>query len=179
MLLIHTKWHFQIHVKLSPVETTKPCPLFQISNKTYYHKKPKPRDLCLELSDRSEMLQAPRQQYCRSACQISKGYGHSNYQSPGIEASRDLMIRRLIGYWNRALVFKIVGWYELFPSLRVVKNWISAVEIAITHLGMTTLPLYMGARVSFKLWGHLPSWWYDSMQYIDNKHSSMYAPCMW
>ena len=38
------------------------------------HKVSKPRDLYLELSDRSEICQAPRQQGCRSACQISKRY---------------------------------------------------------------------------------------------------------
>ena len=32
----------------------------------------KPRDLCLELYDRSEIWQAHRHQYCRCACQISK-----------------------------------------------------------------------------------------------------------
>ena len=63
----------------------------------------KPRDLYLALSDRSEIWQAPRQQGCRSACQISKRCDNLNYQSRGFETSRDLTIRRLIGYWNGAL----------------------------------------------------------------------------
>ena len=62
-----------------------------------------PRDLYLELYDRSEILHAPRQQCCRSACQISKWWDNSNYLSRGFESSRDLTIRRLIGYWNRSL----------------------------------------------------------------------------
>ena len=63
----------------------------------------KPRDSRLELSDRSAIWQAPRQQGCRSACQISKRCDNFNYQSRGFETSRDLTIRRLSGYWNGAL----------------------------------------------------------------------------
>ena len=37
----------------------------------------KPRDLYLELSDRSEIWHALRQQCCRCACQISKRYDNS------------------------------------------------------------------------------------------------------
>ena len=62
----------------------------------------KPRDLYLKLFDRSEIWQAPRQHCCRCACQISKRCDNSNYQSHSFETSRDLMIRRLIGYWNGA-----------------------------------------------------------------------------
>ena len=43
----------------------------------------KPRDLYLELSDRSEIWQALRQQCCRCACQISKRYDNLKYQSRG------------------------------------------------------------------------------------------------
>ena len=50
----------------------------------------KPRDLYLELSDRSDIWQAPRQQGCRSACQISRRCDNLNYQSRGFETSRDL-----------------------------------------------------------------------------------------
>ena len=61
----------------------------------------KPRDLYLELSDRSEIRQALRQHCCRCACQISKQY-NLKYQSRGFETSRDLTIRRLFGYWDWA-----------------------------------------------------------------------------
>ena len=63
----------------------------------------KPRDLYLELSDRSEIWQALRQQCCRCACQISKRYDNSKYQSRGFETLRDLTKRRLFGYWDGAL----------------------------------------------------------------------------
>ena len=63
----------------------------------------KPRDLYLESSDRSEIWQAPRQQCCRSANQISKRCDNLNHRSRGFEILRDLTIRRLIGYWNGAL----------------------------------------------------------------------------
>ena len=62
----------------------------------------KPRDLYLELSDRSEIWQALRQQCCRCACQISKRYGNLKYQSHGFETLRDLTKRRLSGYWDGA-----------------------------------------------------------------------------
>ena len=68
----------------------------------------KPRDLYLELSNRSEIWQAPRQRCCRSACQISKRCDDLNFQSRGFETSRDLTIRRLIGYWNGAQVTKLM-----------------------------------------------------------------------
>ena len=64
----------------------------------------KPRDLYLELSDRSEILQALGQQCCRCACYISKRYDNLKYQSRGFEILRDLTKRRLFGYWDGALV---------------------------------------------------------------------------
>ena len=45
----------------------------------------KPRDLYLELFDRSEMWQALRQQCCRCACQISKRYSNLKYRSRGFQ----------------------------------------------------------------------------------------------
>ena len=63
----------------------------------------KPRDLYLELSDRSEIWQALRQQCCRCASQISKRYDNLKYQSRGFETLRDLTKRRLFGYWDGAL----------------------------------------------------------------------------
>ena len=62
----------------------------------------KPRDLYLELSDRSEIWQALRQHCCRCACQISKRYDNLKYQSRGFETSRYLTKRRLFGYWDGA-----------------------------------------------------------------------------
>ena len=62
----------------------------------------KPRDLYLELSDRSEIWQALRQQCCRCACQISKRYDNLKYQSRGFETIRDLTKRRIFGYWDGA-----------------------------------------------------------------------------
>ena len=60
----------------------------------------KSRDLYLELYDRFDIWQAPRQQCCRGACQISKRWDNSNYQSCVFETSRDLTIRRFIRYWK-------------------------------------------------------------------------------
>ena len=38
----------------------------------------KPRDSCLDFSNRSEIWQAPRQQRCRAICQISEQYDNNN-----------------------------------------------------------------------------------------------------
>ena len=62
----------------------------------------KPRDLYLELSDRSEIWQALRQHGCRCACQISKRCNSLKYQSRDFETSRDLTKRRLFVYWDGA-----------------------------------------------------------------------------
>ena len=63
----------------------------------------KPRDFYLELSDRSEIWQALRQQCCRCACQISKRYDNLKYKSRGFKTLRDLTKRRIFGYWDGAL----------------------------------------------------------------------------
>ena len=56
------------------------------------------RDLYVELSDRSEICKALRQQCCRCACQISKRCANLKYHSGGFDTSRDLTIRRLFRY---------------------------------------------------------------------------------
>ena len=56
----------------------------------------KPRDSSLDFFNCSEIWQAPRQQRCRDACQISERNDHYNTQSRGFETSRDLSVRRLI-----------------------------------------------------------------------------------
>ena len=48
-------------------------------------------------------LKALRQQCCRCAWQMLKRCDVLHYQPRGFETSRDLTIRRIIGYWNRAL----------------------------------------------------------------------------
>ena len=53
------------------------------------------------------MCQAPRQHFCRCACQISKRYDNLKYQSRGFETSRDLTKRRLFGYWDGAQVLPV------------------------------------------------------------------------
>ena len=73
-----------------------------------------PRDLYLELSDRSEIWQALPQQCCRCACQISKRYDNSKYQSRGFETLRDLTKRRLFGYWDGAQAVISMQWRDLW-----------------------------------------------------------------
>ena len=68
------------------------------------HKVSKSRDSYLNLSDRSDIWQAHRQHCCRGVRLISKRSDDLNYQSGGFETLRDLTIRRLIRYWNRAQI---------------------------------------------------------------------------
>ena len=60
----------------------------------------KPQDRQFKLSHRCEIWQARRQQCCRGACQISERSNYSKYKFRGIDTSRSLTIRRLIGWWN-------------------------------------------------------------------------------
>ena len=62
----------------------------------------KPQDRQFKLSHWYEIWQARQQHCCRGACQISERPYNSEYKSRGLETLRNLTIRRLIGYWNRA-----------------------------------------------------------------------------
>ena len=62
--------------------------------------------LKFKLSHRFEIWQAHPQQCCRGACQIVERSNYSKYTYRNIETSRDLTIRRLIGYWNGTLVIR-------------------------------------------------------------------------
>ena len=65
-----------------------------ISNNIRSHEVLKPRDLGLNFSNQFEIWQAPWQQGCWDACEISERYDH-NIQSHGFETSRDLAVRYL------------------------------------------------------------------------------------
>ena len=62
----------------------------------------KARDRVLEWS----YWQTLRQQCCKGACQISQWSYNAKYKSSGFESLWDLIIRRLIRYWNRAPLLK-------------------------------------------------------------------------
>ena len=63
------------------------------------------RDRMLKYLYRSEIWQAHwQQQCCRGVSQITERYDYFKYKSRGFETSRDLAMRRLIGYWKRSQV---------------------------------------------------------------------------
>ena len=62
------------------------------------------QDWWYKLSHRCEIWQAPRQQCCGGDYQFPERSGNSKYKFRGFETSLDLTTRRLIGYWNGALV---------------------------------------------------------------------------
>ena len=80
----------------------------------------KPRDLYLELSDRSEISQALRQHCRRCACQISKRYKHFDKRSRAFESLRDLTISsdtEVLVYCEQLIyavlivLFQMQGWF--------------------------------------------------------------------
>ena len=62
----------------------------------------KPRDSELDVSNRPDIWQAPRQQRCRCICQIAERYNHYNTQPCDFETSRDLAVRRPSTWWTEA-----------------------------------------------------------------------------
>ena len=67
----------------------------------------KPRELYLKLFTKSVIWQAPQMWL---ACQISKWCDNSKYQSRGLETSRNLAIRCLIGYLHIAQTAVLTHW---------------------------------------------------------------------
>ena len=62
----------------------------------------KPQDWLLKSLHCFGIWQAHRQHCCWGACQISEWLYNSKYKSCGFETLRNLTIRCLMGYWNRA-----------------------------------------------------------------------------
>ena len=119
----------------------------------------KPRDLHLELSDRSEIWQALRQHCCRCACQISKQYDNLKYQSRGFETLRDLTKRRLFGYWDGALAARHswpVKMYSDFQYTSEIENipqqWLTACVENVSLVTHRIVFLYHGAPFTKKDW---------------------------
>ena len=78
------------------------CPI-SLSNKTSYHKISWIRSREIgNLNYRVTSKFDGHLSNCR-ACQIAERSHNSKYKSHDFDALRDLMIRRLIGYWNGAL----------------------------------------------------------------------------
>ena len=67
----------------------------------------KARDQVLKCSYRFQIWRAHQQQCCRCACQMLERSDNSKYKFRDFETLRDYMIRRPIGYWNRARVTAI------------------------------------------------------------------------
>ena len=106
----------------------------------------KPRDLYLELSDRSEIWQALRQHGCQCACQISKRYDSLKYQFRGFETLRDLTKRRLFGYWNGAL-FPLLQYIQLISNntsrfdLNMLSSWPALESLSLHDNQISELPV--------------------------------------
>ena len=79
----------------------------------------KARNLVLNCSYLFDIWQALRQQCCRVVCQTSEWSDNSKHKSHGFETLRDLIITRLIGYWNRAQLSYLMS--SLFKCLYVLE----------------------------------------------------------
>ena len=85
------------------------------------HEVLKLRDRQFKLSYRCEIWKTRRQQCCRGTCQISERLDYSKYKSRGIETSRDLTKRHLIGYWNGAQVS--VSAHQCFHTFSEISSY--------------------------------------------------------
>ena len=112
-----------------------------------------PWDLYLEWYDHCGIWQAPRQQCCRRACQTSKQCDILHYQSRGLETSRDLTIRRLIGYWNRALV--AIEWQVTWHMRHSLRSWNHQ---RLLYMCWVTFRKYCHQNNVIK-WKHFPRYW--------------------
>ena len=97
----------------------------------------KPRDWYLNLYDHWNLTGTP-QQCCRGACPISKRCGDSYYWSRGSETSRDLTVRRLIRYWNKAQNV-LASVHLLFHLHRIASHpgWKSNIRYSLLHIANT------------------------------------------
>ena len=98
--LIQTKFrrHYS-HIRptgFKPILVLNTQGLNSISGKTSYRKilrSLKDARFRLDIVNRSEIWQPPRQQCCWDACQFSEQYDHHNIQSRGFETSQELVVR--------------------------------------------------------------------------------------
>ena len=94
--------------------------LYSLSDKTYYRQIF--RGWILELSYRSEILQASRQPCCRGVCYISERLERSKPESHGFEAARDLAVGRPSAYGMetqgpRNTSSKCISWHKYIVVL--------------------------------------------------------------
>ena len=128
----------------------------------------KPRDLYLELSDRSEIWQALRQQCCRCVCQISKRYDNLKYQ---FEAAGSIKTWRSVYKWWRhqmetlsALLAFCAGNSPVnseFPSQRPVSQ---------------SLDVFFNLRLNKRLSKQLSGWWFETPSRSLLCHCNAFGP---
>ena len=82
------------------------------------------RNQVLKCSYQFEIWQAYWQHCCPGACQISEQSVNFKYKPRSFEALCDLTIRRLIGYWNRALMATITEWIDEVAPLKLQLTWV-------------------------------------------------------
>ena len=107
-------WIWKLVFKFSPPLTLFQYPISFLIVRP--RKVSKPRDFYLELSNRSGIWQAQWQPSCRCASKIAKRCDNLNDRSRGFETSRDVLIRRLIGYQVETMmtssngnIFRVTG----------------------------------------------------------------------
>ena len=95
----------------------------------------KQRDSGLNLTNRSDIWQTPRQQRCRDACRISKRCNHYNIQPRGFESSRGLPFRDSISDTPPHEMILRNIWCPRFILTVVGSLWHVASILSNTHGG--------------------------------------------
>ena len=120
----------------------------------------KPRDLCLELSDRYEIWQAPPAALLPMCCQISKRYEH--FKHP-ISRPRDVTRshdKRFIGYWNGTLIVSKISLTQKHMSLGIGSLMCFIVNILLTLMSRRTnyQSLTIDANLAILWWQWSTRW---------------------
>ena len=103
--------------------------------------------LMLRLFSISEIWQAPRQQCCWDACQITERCHHYNIQSRGFETSWDLAVRRL--NVNRGLIMSCALSRTLYNVESCRRTWCMHTRFLVQIIfGMECSRLYSQLLIS-------------------------------
>ena len=83
---------------------------------------------------------------CRGPCQISKRCDDLNYQSRSFETLRDLTIRRLIRYWDRAQKGSLTGWKQ---GIQIIINLFCFLRNYFDAIHLTASTFWFRSYISY------------------------------
>ena len=120
------------------------------SQRTFF----KPRDSCLQLSDRSEVLQTSRQHCYQSACQIIQRFVNLNNQPCGFKMPRNLKVRLLSDIETDSWYWDIDNWTPVIYFCTVhAKNYAHGSRFVVLVVR------YRPFDYDVIKWKHFPPYW--------------------